>query len=1710
MMIYEIIILVSILILIFAGFRWALPLCFAFHFKRKYHTTVRIGRLCLPCSLRDVVIYKNGFSVNIEEVSVRSSLFNSDVTKLVSIEIRDVRIKKDIGEARRPHSSGPKSSLIKRISRSNSWHNETSNSRNHDEFPSLSQNKVLDFREIEVPRIINTFAQFMAVQVYNISVVLLRSKTPGWLLHATARDIHLDGSIVNSAKSLLVNVTLGEAEAKMLHHTPKGLLDSEPCLVELSFAISLEAMLIAQGPISVEKLNITMKHTKFTVHEGLYSFLTESKNKFDLQIDDTTLTGMRDNSRKEFSALLQCLKLNTWFTPSLIPDFTPPSVSLAQMYCGIEEFEIHSLQERLVLLRKFSIDAKLEDNNMVNLSVKLHTLHLFYNHRYIHTWISTNFLHNKASDLINVALSKEYYNNLRRANSYNKTSEHANENEPRFCKMASNVVVDEKKNRWLETIFSKFIINGSIVELWNVCAMIKMYDQSMSLGFSHSKLILDQLPETRDIKLSNKILHMLLGKRHWSTELLLESLWLKVSTNSNDLLQMKKYHIWGTSVYLGMALVKLCSHGKSGCKMEAMLDTIRTEWSPQLSLTLIQASRCVQEYSKKSTSTTMKELKAPKSSLSLTQNMMLNISFTNLNTFFITENNLCSMMRLESMMVDNCFNKCTLNIHGLKFCTVMEIRKHFLCPRADEIDDFFGYIKTARIDLKRTSKLSELTIQLLEEVHMNWSANLHLHFIELHKDIKQFQTGIKTRRSQIDEGEILENTENEQKQPSKPKTKWSINVNLKGDISLEIFISEQHLMNICADEINITTSEDLSISVSCIVIYIDGADIFTIQGFQMARLATNEKVVQERNVNEDFVLAKNKIWGVTIQCLRAVFPYEHQYADAIHNEFISLFKWLKIIHGRQKKPFTIDSPLPSDLVITVKEFLFEMSDDPFEVKLRDNYELLEDEYKESLKRQKMLDAKVAELCKTHPLLAAGKVEELYTNLCKKNAEIYVQRSRLCSSGPTRTRLFAWCLNELEIIALADPSIHGTENCTKVMRSIDPDSPWPEEGIVFTTLWCRSVVVSCVEWKFLLRDYPQPMLDIRNLTLFGLLVGAEQEAPRRAKRDVVIDLGEPWGQQTIERGMTTLKFYHDFNCEVDRWSYAFGPCWEPVMAQCNLSFEKISSPSRDPSPTLPFWDKMRLLFHGRLTMWVKQLTVLLHASLDPYNTTEEMELSWSDVAMDWTNAKIVFKGNFNVYVRTASKYDDCQLLKIPHLKLTIKLQWICLANPNDHHSVIPCAPDKVPEYSINQEHDSFRAFRSQNVNINISFETKDVMPKTEGDYPILVLFGSTLRWFESLKLILSGVTRPTRRGTVFKNVRPRRAQLSRHYKTAHLIFSLHKFQVCYWMSFAKQRGFQLDGQKISSSSEHNLSLHPINDGLRHRPRAEWSIMYMTSQLDKTDIWLKSALQEDINDIRESMDNLPVEKCFCLSVDSVSYGRAPVRGWHEGNQANRDINTPTHQLVVRDLKGAWTKSNRDVAFALFDTFMKNKQLKKNLSTEALKGFRNDNNSTTPLKSRRPNDVASTPVTQSASTATPSPLSKVQSGHAAAMLQQLIAEAENKALVFSDDLSAQISKDQQLQGLQACQNDDVVHNNWLIALVNSQVLLKGCETQGYIILSAAKAEILQRVHQPVWRDRSLVPKTTWVGSLECMQYYATVSAGESDSLYEKIMWLEKENIE
>lgn len=54
-------------------------------------------------------------------------------------------------------------------------------------------------------------------------------------------------------------------------------------------------------------------------------------------------------------------------------------------------------------------------------------------------------------------------------------------------------------------------------------------------------------------------------------------------------------------------------------------------------------------------------------------------------------------------------------------------------------------------------------------------------------------------------------------------------------------------------------------------------------------------------------------------------------------------------------------------------------------------------------------------------------------------------------------------------------------------------------------------------------------------------------------------------------------------------------------------------------------------------------------------------------------------------------------------MTLDLQWLCHGNPHDHHSVTLRAPEFLPEVPLGQLHDSYRAFRSENLNLSIKMD-----------------------------------------------------------------------------------------------------------------------------------------------------------------------------------------------------------------------------------------------------------------------------------------------------------------------------------------------------------------------------------------------------------------------
>lgn len=70
--------------------------------------------------------------------------------------------------------------------------------------------------------------------------------------------------------------------------------------------------------------------------------------------------------------------------------------------------------------------------------------------------------------------------------------------------------------------------------------------------------------------------------------------------------------------------------------------------------------------------------------------------------------------------------------------------------------------------------------------------------------------------------------------------------------------------------------------------------------------------------------------------------------------------------------------------------------------------------------------------------------------------------------------------------------------------------------------------------------------------------------------------------------------------------------------------------------------------------------------------------------------------------------------------------------------------------------------------------------------------------------------------------------------------------------------------------------------------------------------------------------------------------------------------------------------------------------------------------------------------------------------------------------------------------------------------QMMLRGTETAGCVLVSAAKAQLLQCEHHPAWYNDTLKQKTTWTCLLDGMQYFATMEINPSEQ-EDRQLWLE-----
>ena len=198
------------------------------------------------------------------------------------------------------------------------------------------------------------------------------------------------------------------------------------------------------------------------------------------------------------------------------------------------------------------------------------------------------------------------------------------------------------------------------------------------------------------------------------------------------------------------------------------------------------------------------------------------------------------------------------------------------------------------------------------------------------------------------------------------------------------------------------------------------------------------------------------------------------------------------------------------------------------------------------------------------------------------------------------------------------SVEDLEKVPEMIHSLGQGVPVDTRYSLLLPLFVKLHVL---EVRMHLRDYPLPMLHIprsddrKVLGMQGNFIISEafitnKENLRRMQvplSKVLKDTkSEDFYSLCIDKSLSTVKLYSDMKFKIlpsDPARFVWGQSYQFGIQQIMLNMDQFSKPPVDPSPKLGFWDKLRLIFHGKFEVTSDTgsgLEIAFKGSRDPYN------------------------------------------------------------------------------------------------------------------------------------------------------------------------------------------------------------------------------------------------------------------------------------------------------------------------------------------------------------------------------------------------------------------------------------------------------------------------------------------------------------------------------
>lgn len=367
-------------------------------------------------------------------------------------------------------------------------------------------------------------------------------------------------------------------------------------------------------------------------------------------------------------------------------------------------------------------------------------------------------------------------------------------------------------------------------------------------------------------------------------------------------------------------------------------------------------------------------------------------------------------------------------------------------------------------------------------------------------------------------------------------------------------------------------------------------------------------------------------------------------------------------------------------------------------------------------------------------------------------------------------------------------------------------------------------VTCASLRMQLRDYPLPLLyfpslhssqkqDVPSITIEGNLVIAETLSFLESNlRQVFIPidpladsssmdpLNNPFLLQ-INRTVASVKTFTDLEFGINTLQTSF-ITWcvsmQPAMQAFMQVFDLLSKPPIDPSEKLGFWDKIRSVFHARLTLrwpkskvhfqlkgsqnpyelvekgagfvmcWKKNVVLRANGTTDPKElitvTSDEFVLAVPDYTFQEREylARSIYKTGGLV---TQTNLDESGNFQKVVMKLSGRVQWTGgllferessdgsgrTFNFKPHYELALANPKYIDDLST---YDAYRGFRSEYLHLALGVTSVRPLHMSQEQYNqnsynsihlTPKLFSHFFRWFE---LFSNTMSLPVRAGSLF--------------------------------------------------------------------------------------------------------------------------------------------------------------------------------------------------------------------------------------------------------------------------------------------------------------------------------------------------------------------------